>query len=406
MVEHLYSKEAYEKPLRVDEKPSDEFALDNYLTAACRHKFCREICPVQQVTRNESHTPYGFNTALLSVHQGLSEFKELGDTFTHCLQCGACEIRCPNTLFMADFYKTALTTVELVRKVRSDLVREGVGYPNYELVQKELDTHLSSIEKVDESLAWAKDLGVQIGGQCSAVLYVSRFTAAQVSDTARAAVRLLKAAGVQFALMEKVCAGIGEALDVAKEDIFVELARKDIGALSKMGAEVVIVVDPHDYFFFKRDYERILGKPPFRVVFVTDILSELIQNGKIIPKNPVQKRVTFHDPCTLNKLTNLWESPRTILRSIPGVEFIDEDHVDQWYYCCGNGVSTFKKVRPEIAATIGQRRLRKAKDLGAETLALACPHCWDHFTEVKSSSPQLDIELLNVVEILAQSVGV
>src|SRR5208282_2436128 len=130
-------------------------------TFACRHKFCREICPVHQITRNESHTPYGFNTALLSVNQGISKFEELGDTFTHCLQCGACEIRCPNTLFMADFYKTALTTVELVRKVRSDLVREGIGYPGSDNVQKEIDAHLVTIEKQKDMLAWAGDLGLQ-----------------------------------------------------------------------------------------------------------------------------------------------------------------------------------------------------------------------------------------------------
>jgi heterodisulfide reductase subunit D len=403
-VEHIYSKEAYEQPLKVGEKPSDALALDNYLTFACRHKFCREICPVQQVTRNESHTPYGFNTALLAVHEGIGDFKELGDTFTHCLQCGACEVRCPNTLFMADFYKTALTTVELVRKVRSDLVREGVGYPNYELVQKELETHLATIQKEQDMLAWTTNMDLQVGGQSAAVLYVSRFTATQVSDTARAAARLLKSAGFEFAVMEKVSAGVGEALDVAKETVFVDLAKKDVDALNKMGVEVVIVVDPHDYFFFKRDYERMLGKLPFRVVFVTDILAELIEEGRLVPKNAINKKITFHDPCTLNKLTNLWESPRKILRAIPGVEFLDEDHVDQWYYCCGNGVSTFKKVRPEIATEIGQRRLRKAKDLGAETMALACPHCWDHFTEVKSNS-RFDIELLNVVELLAQSVG-
>lgn len=401
----LYSKEAYDAPLKKDAKPSADLALDNYLTFACRHKFCREICPVHQITRNESHTPYGFNTALLSVYQGISKFEELGDTFTHCLQCGACEIRCPNTLFMADFYRTRLTTVELVRKVRSDLVREGVDYPGSDNVQKEIDAHLVTIEKQQDMLAWTGDLGLQIGGESSIVLYVSRFTATQVSETARAAAKLLMLGGVKFAIMDDVSAGIGEALDVAKEDLFKDLAKKDIEKLAKMKAELVVVVDPHDYFFFKRDYKRILGEVPFKVVFVTDVLWELIERGRLKPTKTIQKKITFHDPCTLNKLTNVWQSPRNILRAIPGVVFMDEDHVDQWYYCCGNGVSTFKKVRPEIAAQIGERRIRKAKDLGAETLALACPHCLDHFTEVKTNT-RLDIELLNVVELLAQSVGV
>ena len=233
-------------------------------------------------------------------------------------------------------------------------------------------------------LKWAKDLGIRVGTGCSAVLYVSRFTAMQASQTARVSAKLLRAGGLDFAIMDTVNAGLSEPLDVAKEELYKDLVRKDIAKIPEMGAEVVICVDPHDYFFFQRDYVKIFGRLPFRVVFITDILWELFQEGKLKASTAIKKKVTFHDPCTLNKLTNLWQSPRKLLSSIPGIEFVDENHIDQWDHCCGNGVSSFKKLHPDIAESIGERRLRKAADTGADTLALACPHCWDHFSDVKS----------------------
>jgi Fe-S oxidoreductase len=401
----IYSKDAYHIPLSKGQKPPAELALDNYLTFACRHKFCLEVCPVYQVTRNEAHTSYGFHTSLFSIWKGIGNIEELGGTFTHCLQCGACEVRCPNTLFMGDFYKVTQTTIELVRKVRSDLVRAGVGFPGLDEVKKEVESHLQAISKRDDLMKWTEGLDVQVGGRRDLVLYVSRFTATQATETARAAAKLLKKAGLNFSVIDMPQAGIGEALDIAREDKFVELARKDVDKLREMGAEMVVVVDPHDYFFFQRIFTRIFGELPFKVVFITDVLWQMMEEGRLVAQNEIHKRVIYHDPCTLNKLTNVWESPRKILSKIPGVQFTDEHHIDQWYYCCGNGVSTFKKVNPEIAFTIGQRRIRRALDLGGKTLALGCPHCGDHLTEVKTKT-RSDIELINVIEILAQSVGV
>src|ERR1035437_5005333 len=94
---------------------------DCYAVFACRHKFCREVCPVYQDDRDESHTSYGFHTSLLAISQGMGELSDVSELVTNCLECGACELRCPNTLFGGDFYGASTTTVDLVRKVRRDL---------------------------------------------------------------------------------------------------------------------------------------------------------------------------------------------------------------------------------------------------------------------------------------------
>ena len=77
------------------------------------HKFCREVCPVMQVTRNEQHTPTAFHANIVAMEQGNLDVADVADDYVHCTQCGACELRCPNTLFTGDFYRHRTQTVKV-----------------------------------------------------------------------------------------------------------------------------------------------------------------------------------------------------------------------------------------------------------------------------------------------------
>ena len=127
MSQNLSSKPFYEERVEGTTIPLS-IVKDCYAVFACRHKFCREVCPVYQEDRDESHTSYGFHAALLGISKGMGELSELRDTITHCLECGACELRCPNTLFGGDFYGASTTTIDLVRKVRRDMVAADIGF--------------------------------------------------------------------------------------------------------------------------------------------------------------------------------------------------------------------------------------------------------------------------------------
>jgi Fe-S oxidoreductase len=119
----------------------------------------------------------------------------------------------------------------------------------------------------------------------------------------------------------------------------------------------------------------------------------------------VEDSVSYHDPCTINKLCGQHESPRELLAAVPGLEFIDVDAASQWKYCCGNGNGPFKRLHPDVASAVGRKRLREAADLGVNKLVVACPHCKDQLTEVKTKSG-IQVEPVHVLEILAQSLGV
>ena len=355
-----------------------------------------------QELRNESYISYGFHSAILSVARGIESLENVKETFTYCLECGACELRCPNTLFGGDFYKRRTTTVDLIRKVRRDLITQNEKPSNWEEVEKKIEQYRKYYDSTPEEIRqWAR--GMDIPTQGETVLFVDYFTAFQETVTVRTAAQILKKAGVNFAVIEKPGLTLGELYETDLNE-WLNHAKDTIEALKNAGAKTVIIVNPHEYTYFVREYPKYLGKMPFEVVFITDYIAQLIENGKIEFKEKVNITATYHDPCALNKLSGIWESPRKIIESIPGLTYVDEDPVSQWYNCCGNGIASFKELHPELSYRIGTDRLRRAADLGVEYLLLGCPHCKDQLSEVQTKS-RINIEPIHLLEIVAKAMG-
>ena len=103
----------------------EEWRGNAYGCFSSGHKFCREVCPVMQVTRNEQHTPTAFHANIVAMEKGLVDVEDVADDYVHCTQCGACELRCPNTLFTGDFYRHRTRTVDVVKAMRALMVATG-----------------------------------------------------------------------------------------------------------------------------------------------------------------------------------------------------------------------------------------------------------------------------------------
>ncbi|MEM1515728.1 MAG: (Fe-S)-binding protein [Thermoproteota archaeon] len=390
-----------------DDKIPEEVAVDCYATFACRHKFCREVCPVYQETGNESHSSYGFHVALLAVARGYEKLHQLGDTFTYCLQCGGCQLRCPTTLFTGDFYKITNEHNVLVTKTRYEILKLGFKFKNSDKMMDALNKVVSDIEAKKLPLVeWAKDLNLPRSGEI--ILFADHYMATQMSTVLRLMAKTLKAAGVNFGIIDDPRPVFTYELDYLDEK-GKEYAKHNLKKLREAGAKTVITADPHVHVALTKEYPRILKEDiPFEVVYVTDYVAQLIKEGKLVFKKPVNKKVTYHDSCNLNKVSAIWESPRYILRSIPGLEFIDEDHVTQWYYCCGSGASevkTFKLLHEDLAYRIGLKRLRRALETGAKTIAVTCPHCNEQLNEVRLKA-NIDVEIVDIFELLCESLEI
>jgi len=369
------------------------------------HKFCREVCPVMQVTRNEQHTPTAFHANIVAMEQGNLDVADVADDYVHCTQCGACELRCPNTLFTGDFYRHRTQTVKVVKAMRALAVQSGIEQPNWKRwVEATIDRKNEPVIEVpvsQENVAkWADGLDLPIGGET--IMFVDCEAAFYRTSVSRSTAQVLKAAGVEFGLMrEQWCCG-GPAAEMGYTDVSRQLAEHNVADWRAAGASRIIAIDPHDYISFTEDYPEYFGESyDFEIVYITELLAELIRKGKLTLTKPIDRTVTYHDPCRLNKRKGIYASPREILRAIPGLTFKDVDHVTQWSYCSGAGAGLGIE-KPEITAEISRRRVAKAKELDVDTLVSAC--VWSE-RPLSAAGADAGLEVRDLLELVAESAG-
>jgi heterodisulfide reductase subunit D len=372
------------------------------------HKFCREVCPVMQVTRNEVHTPTAFHANVVAMEKGLLSIEDVARDYVHCTQCGACELRCPNTLFTGDFYRFRTRTVQLVRAMRALAVDSGIHQPNWqrwveETARQKSEPVLGEVPVSQDNVRdWADGLDLTVGGET--ILFCDCEGAFHRTSVPRAAARILQHAGVEFGLMrEQWCCG-GPAAEMGYADRAREFAQHNLDDWRAVGAKRVIVFDPHDYIAFTEDYPSYFGDDyDIEIVLMVDLVAELIREGRLALTNPVERVVTYHDACRLNKRKGIHETPREVLRAIPGITFKDVDHVTQWSYCSGAGAGLGIE-RPDLTAEISRRRVEQAAGLGVDTLVSAC--VWSERPLSEQGGNREDrIEVMDLLELVAQAAG-
>jgi heterodisulfide reductase subunit D len=391
--------------------PSEEF-LDEWRNAAYNcyssgHKFCREVCPVMQVTRDEAHTPTAFHANVVAMEKGHLGIEDVARDYVHCTMCGACELRCPNTLFTGDFYRFRQRTVDLVKAMRTLAVENEIHQPNWKRWNDLTDRWGNepvlgwNLEVSQGNVRnWATGLDIPVGGET--ILFCDCEAAFYRTSVPRAVAVVLQKAGVEFGLMrEQWCCG-GPAYEMGYNDLGYRMAEHNVADWRKVGANRILCLDPHDYLTFVDVYPKLFGDDyDFEIVLVVDLVAELIREGRLELTVPIERTVTYHDACRLNKRMGIHESPREVLRAIPGITFKDVDHVTQWSYCSGAG-GGLPLERPDLTAEISRRRIEQAALLEVDTLVSACP--WSE-RPLEEQGKDQGIEVYDLMELVAEAAG-
>jgi Fe-S oxidoreductase len=182
------------------------------------------------------------------------------------------------------------------------------------------------------------------------------------------------------------------------------------------------------YYTFKYLYPKTGRKMDVQVLHITEYLDSLIKNEEIKPKKRVPLKVTYHDPCHLGRRGEIYkewhgedklmrsvkfkqtgkfgifEPPRDILKSIPGVELVEMERIREYSWCCGAGGGVLE-YDPDFSRWTAKDRLTEAMATGADALVTACPWCERLFKDTVSEN-NLDIQIFDVCDILSKSLGV
>ncbi len=329
------------------------------------------------------------------------------DVLWGCTTCRACEEQCP----------VNITYVDKIVQMRRNLVVIKGEFPS-QLAKPfegmESNGNPWNLARVDRA-SWSEGLGVKAAADkpdAEVLFWVG--CAASYDDRAkkiaRSTAQLLLAAGVDFAILaeEETCTG-DPARRAGNEYLFSMLAETNAATLNgykeKGGVKKIITTCPHCFNTLKNEYPDFGAK--FEVIHHTDFMLGLVAEKKLVPSKPVRAKVAYHDSCYLGRYNDIYESPREILRGIPGIELVEvEGASGKKGLCCGaGGAQMFMEEQNNNRVNV--KRTLQLLDTGATTIASACPFCMTMLTDgVKSQSKEEQIRNMDVVEMLAISCGV
>lgn len=213
---------------------------------------------------------------------------------------------------------------------------------------------------------------------------------------------LLNKAGVSFGILgaEEECCG-NEAYNLGEKGLFEALAEKNINKFKEYGVKKIVTLCPHGYNIMKNNYS-MLGTD-LEVYHYTQILYDMIKKDKLKPLE-TKAKVTYHDPCFLARWNKVYDTPRKILQSIPGIELVEMRRNRKDAFCCGGGSGNFVIDLLEGGKEAPNRvRVREAYETGASVLAVACPSCMTMLTAaVKSEGLEEKLSVKDVSEIMNQ----
>jgi Fe-S oxidoreductase len=381
--------------------------LDTYSCTECGR--CQDVCPAWATGKELSpkllimalrDQVFEEGPKLIRGEEGFEPSPLVPNAVTDnvvwdCVTCGACVRECP----------VSIEHVDHIIDLRRHLVMMDSSFPT------ESEQMLRDVERASnpwgkpqtERADWAAELGVRVlepGDPAPEVLYWVG-CAASFDERARTAAestaKLLQAAGVDFAILgpRESCTG-DPARRIGNEYLFQAHAETNVSTLNEAGVTKIVASCPHCFNTLGNEYPDFGGN--YEVVHHTELLADLMRDGKLAPAAGNGQTITYHDSCYLARHNDVRADPRAIVEAV-GTP-IEMERREERTFCCGAGGAHM--WMEERAGAINEERVREAAETGAETLAVACPFCTVMLDDgVKSRGD--DLRVVDVSTLLAES---
>jgi Fe-S oxidoreductase len=351
---------------------------------------CDVVCPWNKVTK------FSMRKIVREATFGLTDIET--EDIWRCTTCGRCPQQCPRDVKQIDSgvalrrvateYGVFPKPVKPVRTVNAGLVAQGNPFG----------------EDREKRAAWAEGLSVNPFAEGMEYLYFPGCYLCydpRSKKVAKATAAILNKAGVDFGILGSAENCCGESIrKTGDEALFKRLARENIKAFIDNGVKKMVVSSPHCLHTFKNEYPDF--RVNFEVLHMTQLLFQLIQEGKLEFTKEYKKKVAYHDPCYLGRHNGIFEEPREILNKVPGLELkeLPEARIDS--LCCGGGGGRvwMETVKGERFSDL---RMEQAIGVGAEVLVTACPYCITMFEDSRLTLNVTEkIEVKDITEIVQE----
>jgi Fe-S oxidoreductase len=229
----------------------------------------------------------------------------------------------------------------------------------------------------------------------------------RAKKTTKAVAELLHIAGVEFAVLGKreTCTG-DPARRAGNEFLYQILSKENIDTFTQVfetrkdkGTKKVVVTCPHCFTTIGRDYAQ--SGYELQVVHHTQLLNQLVREGRLIPITKSEKSLTYHDPCYLGRHNQVFEAPRELLNAT-GVTITEMPRNQERSFCCGAGGGRMW-MEEKLGTQINLNRVDEALATGVEEVAVACPFCRVMVTDGVAAR-ESQVQVLDVAQALLRAV--
>jgi heterodisulfide reductase subunit D len=350
---------------------------------ACTNcQVCADVCPAVQAAREGQLSAVYRMKGLKRVlrrRAGLfrklfgkaepseGELKQFGDTVFRCTLCGNCQEVCPVGIHLRDLWLS----------IRQDLVHSEAYPEKVDMIRDNLDeSHNVFAEDNEERADWVEDMREAPDHgymkDKAEVVYFTGCVAAYfplAQNIPMALAEILDASGVDFTLLgeEEWCCGF-PLLGAGLKDMFQELVEHNLAAVREKGGRRVIFACPSCYQMWREYYPH-----EFEISHATQFLLELVRENRVALKE-LPMTVTYHDPCDLGRGARVFDAPREVIRSIPGITFVELPRNRENCQCCGGG-GNLEMIDADLSKEIARKKVEEILETGAQAVVTSCQQC-------------------------------
>jgi len=394
----------------MEENEIFEKALDCVRCGSCRVIYADRIksmrfgkqCPPGTYHLIESFYPAGLMYLAVGLMRKQFPYSPRAvEAVYACTLCRYCQTICE------EYVETK--TMPVIEALRNKAVKEGIG------PLPEQKVYIENLNRVDNIIGQPKDKRVHwlrkikgpvkhLGkGDKASTLY---FPGCQYScnplleDVPIATAEIFSEAGVDWGVLgeqEKCCGYL--ALALGYPGIFERYAKDNSATFYTLGIEQIVTSCPECYSTFKIRYPEVTSLD-VQVIHTTELFHRLIEEKRLKLKENKTK-VAYHDPCHLGRYLNLYEVPRLVIKSIPGIELVEMERNQMDAWCCGAGGGV-RIGNEEYALTTARERVNEALSCGAELLITSCPNCLQILREARGNGTN-HIKVKDIAILLRQS---
>lgn len=309
--------------------------------------------------------------------------KEGFDTGLYCCtSCGKCAEVCP---------KEILIPGNAIEKLRAIACEEDIG--PLEAHKKLKNTILNtkrSVSKNGEGFIEYIHKTKKFDENSKIAFFTGCLVDYRMQNVGKALIKILEKHGIKVDVPKaQVCCG-SPMIRTGYPEVAEEMSKINIEVLKDY--DLILTVCAGCGATLKNDYSSKFGAN----LNVMDISEFLVDKLDLSNCKPVDLRVTYHDPCHLNRGQNISFEPRSILNQIPGLDFIEMSKPKQ---CCGSGGGV-KSGKPDLANNLGKKKAEMIKDTNADAVITICPFCQIHIKDSLEKEGLSDVNVMNILELL------